>query len=150
MRYNLTCTVTKTVGGLVNSIIATWTTPGGNTVSNGNGITVSMATTSRDTASVLTFDPLRTSHGSNYYCDGRLISPALETPLTTFTVEELQVQSKTIILCSVLMSTHMLIVITCGTVANYEHFVCLLCMGGISLPQPIPTSNHEFPLPLPN
>ena len=92
MIYNLTCTVSKTVGGLSNSTSATWTnTSTGIAVTNGNGITV---TTDTANISTLTFDPLRTSHIGTYSCDGTLTSPALDTPLMPSTVETLQVQSE--------------------------------------------------------
>ena len=48
MVYNLTCIVSKTVTGLVNSPITTWST-GGGAISTGNGITVSTMTTSEFT-----------------------------------------------------------------------------------------------------
>ena len=89
MTYSLICTVTKTVGGLINSPTATWTT-GGVAVTNGNGITVSTDAAKMVT---LTFDLLRTSHGNMYSCDGTLTSPALERELRRSSVETLQVQS---------------------------------------------------------
>ena len=92
MVYNLTCTVTKTVGGLINTPTATWTT-GGVAVSNGNGITVSTMSTDAAKRVKLTFDLLRTSHDGRYSCDGTLTSPALERELTLSSVETLQVQS---------------------------------------------------------
>ena len=92
MVYNLTCTVTKTVDGLINSPTATWTT-GGVAVSNGNGITVSTMSTDASKMATLTFDLLRTSHDGGYSCDGTLTSPALERELTRSSVETLQVQS---------------------------------------------------------
>ena len=105
MIYSLTCTVSK-ISGFVNSPTATWTT-GGMTVSNGNDISVS--STSSDTSSsssTLTFDPLRTSHGNIYSCDGSLNSPALEEPLITSTTETHIVQSKLFIFI-VLIAEHM-------------------------------------------
>ena len=92
MVYNLTCTVSKTVGGLINSPTATWTT-GGVAVTNGNGITVSTMSTDAANIITLTFDLLRTSHDDMYSCDGTLTSPALERELTRSSVETLQVQS---------------------------------------------------------
>ena len=94
MVYNLTCTVSKRVGGLVNSPTATWTT-GGMAVSDGNDITVSTTISDTATMSTLTFDLLRTSHQGNYDCEGRLTSLALETPLTPSSLERLSVQSET-------------------------------------------------------
>ena len=93
--YNLTCTVSKTVDGLINSPTATWTIGRvGETVVNGNGIDVSTMTNDTTSISTLTFDPLRTSHDGRYNCDGTLTSPALETALMPFTVETLYVQSE--------------------------------------------------------
>ena len=95
MIYNLTCTVSKTVGGLSNSTTATWTDVStGMAVTNRNGITVSTMTTDTANISTLTFDPLRTSHVTTYTCDGTLTSPALDIPLMPSTVETLHVQSE--------------------------------------------------------
>ena len=93
MVYNLTCNVSKTVTGLINSTTATWTT-GGVAVANGNGITVSTMSTSETTISTLTFDPLKTSHNGEYSCDGTLTSRALDEPLMPSMMVELNVQSK--------------------------------------------------------
>ena len=94
MVYNLTCTVSKMVDGLINSPTATWTTAGV-AVSSGNGITVSTMTANENAAiSTLTFDPLRTSHDGRYSCDGTLTSPALDTPLMPSTVVAHRVQSE--------------------------------------------------------
>ena len=93
MVYNLFCTVTKTVGGLINSPTATWTTEGV-AVTDGNGITVSILVTNETAISSLTFDPLRTSHNGEYSCDGTLTSQALDETLTPSMMMELSVQSK--------------------------------------------------------
>ena len=93
MVYSLTCNVSKTVDGLINSPTAMWTT-GGDPITNGNGIMVSTMATSETTISTLTFDPLRTSHNGQYSCDGTLSSPALDEPLTPSVMVELSVQSK--------------------------------------------------------
>ena len=93
MVYNLFCTVTKTVGGLINSPTATWTT-GRVAVTNGNGITVSTLVTSETAILTLTFDPLRTSHNGQYSCDGTLTSQALDETLTPSMTMELRVQSQ--------------------------------------------------------
>ena len=95
MIYNLTCTVSKTVDGLINSPTAVWTDLlTSTTVSNGNGITVTMMATEVVAIATLTFDPLRTSHDGTYSCDGTLTSPALNTALMPSTVETLHVQSE--------------------------------------------------------
>ena len=93
MVYNLTCTVSKTVGGLTNSPTATWTS-GGVALSNGNDITVSRTTDDISATSMLTFNPLRTSHEARYICEGILTSPALDTLLMPTAMEDLRVQSK--------------------------------------------------------
>ena len=93
MVYSLTCTVSKTVEGLINTPTATWTT-GEAAVINGNGITLSTTTFNETAASTLTFDQLRTSHNGRYSCDGTLTTPALETELMPSTVETLYVQSE--------------------------------------------------------
>ncbi|MCG8626445.1 MAG: hypothetical protein MJE68_31155, partial [Proteobacteria bacterium] len=89
-----TCTVSKTVGGLINSPTVIWTT-GGVAVTNGNGITVSDATEDVAITSTLTFDPLQTSHEGSFVCSGTLTSPALDTVLMPSTREELEIKSKT-------------------------------------------------------
>ena len=91
MIYTLTCTVSK-ISGFVNSPTATWIT-GGVAVSNGNDITVSSNTSDTSSSSTLTFDPLRTTHGKIYRCNGSLISPAQDDPLKTSIVENNNVQS---------------------------------------------------------
>ena len=93
MVYNLTCTVSKTVGGLANSPTATWTI-GGMAVFSGNGIIISGSTDDRSAMSTLTFELLRTSHEGIYICNGALTSPALDMPLTPSITEPLRVQSK--------------------------------------------------------
>ena len=91
--YNLTCTVSKTVGGLINSPTATWTTRGV-VITNGNGITVSNITDDTASISTLFFDPLRTSHGAQYRCSGFFMSPARDTVLMPYVDEDLYIQSK--------------------------------------------------------
>ena len=94
MFYNLTCTVSKTVTGLINSPNATWTDVStGMAVSDGNGITISTATDDMMSSSTLTFDPLQTSHEGSFVCSGTLTSPALEIALMPSVMEELNVQS---------------------------------------------------------
>ena len=97
MVYSLTCTVSKTVGGLINTPTATWTTGRENervAITNGNGITVSNTIFNETASSTLTFDLLRTSHNDRYSCDGTLTSPALEAELMRSTVETFFVQSE--------------------------------------------------------
>ena len=102
MMYSLNCTVSKTVAGLINSPTATWTI-GGVAVANGNDITVSSAADDMSTTSMLTFDPLRTSHDGIYTCGGTLTSPALDTPLMPTEVENNRVQSEVILYNSLML-----------------------------------------------
>ena len=95
MTYSLICSVSKTVGGLINSPTATWTT-GGVAVSNGNGIAVSNTTDDMTATSTLTFDPLRTSHEGRFVCGGTLTSPALDTALMPSITRDLEIKSKAI------------------------------------------------------
>ena len=95
MVYSLTCTVSKTVDGLINSPTATWTDLSTRmTVINGNEIIVSTMAVNETAISTLSFDPLTTSHEGRYSCDGTLTSIALETEVTHSTMETLQVQSE--------------------------------------------------------
>ena len=93
MAYNLTCTVSKTVDGLINSPTAMWTT-GRVAVTNGTDIMVFTTIGNTFAISTLTFDPLRTSHGAQYRCSGSLISPARDIALMPLVVEDYNVQSK--------------------------------------------------------
>ena len=93
MVYSLTCTVSKTVGGLTDSPTATWTT-GGVAVTNGSGITVKDTTGDTTVTSTLTFDPLRTSHEGSFVCNGALTSPALDTALMPSATENLEILCK--------------------------------------------------------
>ena len=94
MVYILTCTVSKTVNGFLNSPTATWTA-WGVAVTNGNGIIVSNTTADNMTVtSTLTFSPLRTSHERSFVCSGTLTSPAVHVALMSSTTEELEIQSK--------------------------------------------------------
>ena len=94
--YILTCNVSKAiVTGLINPPNVSWTTEEGpiNTTS-GSGITISTTIGDPYSLSVLTFDPLKTSHGDVYICGGALDSPALTVQQTTSMEERVSVQSK--------------------------------------------------------
>lgn len=82
------CTVTNTVDGLINSPIATWILP-----YNELDSSISISNIEPST-SVLTFNPLKTSHGGTYVCNGSLISSASNQPLTVSMPEQVIVQSK--------------------------------------------------------
>lgn len=94
--YRLNCTVSKIIDGLINSPTATWTI-GGMAVSNSNSLTVSATVDDVLASSILTFDPLRTSHEGIYTCVGSLTSSALETPLMPTATENNNVQSNPVI-----------------------------------------------------
>ena len=96
MMYSLNCTVSKRIDGLLNSPTATWTI-GGVAVSNSSSLTISSTVDDVLAASILTFDPLRTSHDGIYTCVGSLTSPALETPLMPTATENNNVQSNPVL-----------------------------------------------------
>ena len=91
-RYTLICTVSKTISGLMNFLNVSWIA-GVQTVTNDNRVTVSTNVGSTSSVSILTFNPLRTSHGRNYDCRGSLESPALTRPLATSEQERVNIQS---------------------------------------------------------
>ena len=96
--YSLTCNVSA-INGFVNAPSVAWTVEGrAINTNNGSGITLSSLTGALFSLSTLTFDPLRTSHGEEYTCDGSIASSALETPRTTTIQERVTVQSKQSIL----------------------------------------------------
>ena len=92
--YILTCNVSKTVTGLINPPNISWTMDEGplNT-SSGSGITISSTIGDSYSLSVLSFDPLKTSHGEVYTCEGALDLPALNVQQTTSMEETVSVQS---------------------------------------------------------
>ena len=85
--YSLICTVSVTVSGLLNMPTTSW---------SGSGPNIEITTPSAST-SVLTFDPLKTSHAieEGYTCTSSLMSPALDAPLVMSVEEQLVVKSKT-------------------------------------------------------
>ena len=93
--YNMTCTVFKTVDGLMNSPLATWTI-GEIPVAEGNNIQLIMEAENSISTSTIVFDPLKTSNAvpQGYFCQGHLVSPALSVPLTTSIHHQLSMQSE--------------------------------------------------------
>ena len=74
--YTLTCIVIEEVVGLTNLPSLQWQNSSGQEIVNGEGITVGEVQQTDTTAIlVLTFDPVRTSHGGQYSCQGTLESP---------------------------------------------------------------------------
>ena len=76
--------------GLTNMPSLQWQNPSGQEVVNGEGIAVQQTHQNETTAIlVLTFDPVRTSHGGRYSCQGTLESPPgllMNTSEQAFTV----------------------------------------------------------------
>ena len=90
--YTLNCTVSK-IENLINSPVVFWSIEG-TPVTNGSGISIATVYESLSTTSVLTFDPLRTSHANVYVCEGSLTSPAGDEPFTVSSVaDQLNVKS---------------------------------------------------------
>ena len=79
--YNLSCSILKIINGLTHNPNATWTVNGEH-IQEGDGVNVHTLETSK---SVLTFNPLKTSHTGNYSCHGDLTSPA---PPNQFSVHD--------------------------------------------------------------
>ena len=92
--YTLTCNVSA-IRGLMNSPSAIWN-DGVMSITNGSGITVITTVGSSSTVSVLTFDPLKTSHGDVYTCGGAVDSPALNSPQRASMQETVNVQSMSV------------------------------------------------------
>lgn len=76
----------------MNLPAASWTNEG-QSVSNGGGITVSTIIGDSASMSILTFNPLRTSHRGEYDCSGSLESPALTMSFMLSEREQLNTQS---------------------------------------------------------
>ena len=74
--YTVTCTIMEEVVGLTNMPSLQWLDSSGQEIVDGEGITVEQTHQNETTAIlVLIFDPLRTSHGGEYTCQGILESP---------------------------------------------------------------------------
>ena len=94
--YVLTCTVMEEVEGLTNIPSLQWLDPSDQVVVDGEGVTVGQIQRTDTTAMlVLTFDPVRTSHGVEYTCQGTLESPP--GPLMNTSEQTVTVQSKCIV-----------------------------------------------------
>ena len=107
MVYSLTCTVSKTVGGLINSPSATWTDVStGMAVTNGNGITVSTVIDDETAISTLTFNPLITSYGKTYNCSGSVDSVIHSSALFASVLRRVYIQGEMIIVLHVLDSNN--------------------------------------------
>ena len=94
--YVLTCTVMEEVEGLSNMPSLQWLDPSDQVVANGEGVTVGQIQQTDITGMlILTFDPVRTSHGGEYTCQGTLKSPP--GPLMNTSEQIVTVQSKCIV-----------------------------------------------------
>lgn len=82
-QYTLTCEVSLAVSGLANTPTAVWSGDGSDPTVSSDG-----------SQSTLTFPNLRTLQGGNYFCQGRLESPALEQPLVVMQIQTVIVESK--------------------------------------------------------
>ena len=84
--FTLICSIEKKIDGLVHSPMASWIF-----TQEDSRLSVRNASTTR---SVLTFDPLRTSHAGQYTCVGELFSLAYPMNISTQTNTNVSVQSK--------------------------------------------------------
>ena len=93
--YVLTCIVMEEIEGLTNMPSLQWLDPSDQVVADGS-ITVGQIRRTDTTATlVLTFDPVRTSHGGEYTCQGTLESPP--GPLMNTSEQTVTVQSKCVV-----------------------------------------------------
>ena len=82
--------------GLINTPSLQWLDSSGQEIVDGEGITVEKTHQNETTAIlVLTFDPVRTSHGGQYSCQGTLESPP--GPLMNTSEQTVTVSSKCIV-----------------------------------------------------
>ena len=84
--------MSRTVGGLLNRLTVSWTA-GMQRAANENSETASTTVGNSTSVFLLTFNPLKTSHGGIYVCRGSLESPALSRPLATSEQERVSIQS---------------------------------------------------------
>ena len=95
--FILNCTISETFSGLTDTPTAMWLdnlADGGVPVTSGDGITIATSSTGDVAVSVLTFDPLRTSHDGTYRCSGSITSPADDDLMDVTTDIDINVQSK--------------------------------------------------------
>ena len=89
--YTLTCNV-SVIRGLTNSPSVIWT-DGTMSITNESNVTVLTTVGNSYSISLLTFNPLRTSHGDDYTCRGAIDSPALNLPQAISMRETVIIQS---------------------------------------------------------
>ena len=94
--FILNCIISETFSGLTDTPTAMWLdiAGGGVPVTSGNGITIATSSTGGVVVTVLTFNPLRTSHDGTYRCSGSITSPADDDLMDVTTDINLIVQSK--------------------------------------------------------
>ena len=96
--YTLTCSI-STLPGLVNTPTATWTYHNGSVIQ------------STPTTSVITFNPLRTSHAGLYICRGSIVSPASQgNPLMAMAPLTISVQGMVVLM----VCTYNIVISQCG------------------------------------
>ena len=83
--YTFICSIEKKIDGLLNSPMASWI------FTREDGSSSVRKSSNR---SVLTFNPLRTSHAGHYTCVGELFSLAYPMNISTQTNTNVSVQSK--------------------------------------------------------
>ena len=88
--YNLSCFILKRINGLALNPTATWTVNGEH-IQERSGIDVYAFEVNQ---SILTFNPLKTSHAGNYSCCGNLTSPAPPHQFSVFSYHPLRVSSE--------------------------------------------------------
>lgn len=95
--FTLTCIISETVSGLSAMPTARWLDMARNNseLAVGNDVAVVSSLPSEEMATaVLTFNPLKASHGRNFTCSGDIATPAAERPIVVMVVKEVEVQSK--------------------------------------------------------
>ena len=92
--YMLNCTVSKRIYGLKNVPISVWTVEGMEISDTQLGIQISNTSTDNAFTSILTFNPLKTTHGNKYCCKGTLTSSAIPFQLDSTQQHQVIVQSK--------------------------------------------------------
>ena len=93
--FTLTCTVSEDISGLVAMPTAIWLNLDSLPVIPRNDITIAAPSPSdRVAITILTFNPLKTSHDGEYTCSGTITSPAQEETIAVSERGDVSVQSK--------------------------------------------------------
>ena len=97
--FSLYCVISEDITGLTNMPTAIWLDTDNAPLTTSNDITITSSRNDTDAVAILTFDPLRASHGEGgevYRCSGNLMSPALDSLIEVTTDEQLTVKSKNV------------------------------------------------------